>query len=259
MKSSVKLRFLCFVFSLLAASASASPLQTIIDSPITDLAVQPSAPKSHRFNSEMDSFIAPYRRKMNLKMMDTLAYNPTELTRGGFKNELGKWVADAIYWYTKDVLKLEADFSICNSGGIRIKTLGQGFVTLKSIYELMPFDNQLVILDLRNALIDSLHMKISQGWPVSSAYIIPQQNDTAIASNWTINKSSKGLDFKVVLSDFLANGGDKLNYLIPLSQTKTNVLMRDAIIAYAKHQKTICLRCESASPPQNQIKTNANK
>jgi 2',3'-cyclic-nucleotide 2'-phosphodiesterase (5'-nucleotidase family) len=259
LKSSIKLRILWFVFSLLTLSASASSFYTIIDSPMTDLAVRPSAPKAYVLNSAMDSFIAPYRRKMNLKMMDTLAFNPVELTKGGSNNELGKWVTDAIYWYAKDVLKLEADFSICNPGGIRVKTLGQGFVTLKSIYELMPFDNQLVVLDLKNALIDSLHLKVSHGWPVSSAYTIPNKNGADSVSIWTINKSSKGLDYKVVISDFLANGGDKLNYLIPLIQTKTNVLMRDAIIAYAKHQKTICLRCESASPPLNQIKNNANK
>lgn len=259
MKSSIKLRILCFFFSLLTVSASASSFYTMIDSPVTDIAVRPSPPKAYVLNPAMDSFIAPYRRKLNLKMMDTLAFNPEELTKGGTNNELGKWVTEAIYWYIKDVLKLEADFSICNPGGIRIKTLGQGFVTLKSIYELMPFDNQLVILDLKNALIDSLHLKVSQGWPVSSAYTISNKNGADSVSVWSINKSSKGIDYKVVISDFLANGGDKLNYLIPLAQTKTNVLMRDVIIAYAKHQKTICLRCESSASPQKHIKNNADK
>ena len=194
-------------------------------------------------NAELDSLINPYKKKYTQTMFDTLAYNFTELSKGKGESTLGNWVADALVWYTDSVLNLQSDFSIVNSGGIRVKSLPAGPILLKHIYELMPFDNSLVILELDSALVDSITSHVASGWPISKNYhvLVDYKNNTA---TWEVTKKSQGKKIRVVLSDFLANGGDKMNYLIPLKQEHTRVLMRDALIAYARHQKNLYAKIE---------------
>lgn len=194
-------------------------------------------------DAKLDSFISPYKKVYSQRMFDTLAYSPVELTKGRGESILGNWVADALVWYADSVLNLNTDFSVVNSGGIRVKSLAAGPVLLKNIYELMPFDNALVIIEVDSSIMDSITGHVASGWPISSRYHVKVDYKNNEAS-WSVSKKYKGVKFRVVLSDFLANGGDKMNYLSTIKQEYTKVLMRDALIAYARHQKILSAKIE---------------
>ncbi len=193
-----------------------------------------------KLNPEMDSLIAPYRVIYNQKMFDTLAYNPIELGKNKSMSNLGSWVTEGMKWYCDSVLKNPVDFSICNSGGIRVKTMAKGPVLLKNIYEIMPFDNALIILELDSSQMDSLtaHLVNYGAWPMSGNCQIKIDSNKK-TGYWQVEKPISKPKFKIAISDFLANGGDKMYFMTKIDQIHTKSLFRDALIAYAQHQKTI--------------------
>lgn len=189
--------------------------------------------------SDLDSFLIPYRAQLHRKMKDTLAYSNQSLTKKKVESTLGNWVADGMMWYTRDKLFEQADVAICNSGGLRSKSLPAGPILLKHIFELMPFENELVIID-----VDSNDFKIileriarKDGWPVSKGFYLKLNDENKIV-DWSLGGVKK-MYYKVIVSDYIATGGDGMSILIDKPRKNLNVLIRDALIGYAKYQKNL--------------------
>ena len=66
------------------------------------------------------------------------------------EDELGSLMADAL------TNQLKVDFAFQNRGGIRVQSISAGAITLKDIYKLDPFNNQLVIFTMKTDEIKSL-------------------------------------------------------------------------------------------------------
>ena len=66
------------------------------------------------------------------------------------EDELGSLMADAL------TSQLQVDFAFQNRGGIRVSSLSQGAITLKDVYKLDPFNNQVVIFSMNSEEIKSL-------------------------------------------------------------------------------------------------------
>lgn len=202
----------------------------------TDARIIPIATAKLTSSPVMDSFLSPYRANFKKKMSDTLAFNDLELVKGK-PNGLGIWVVQALTWYTDSVIKTPVDIAVCNSGGIRIKSLSSGAITLSQIFELMPFDNGLVIIELDSLGLDSLAIAAKNGWPKSHNFSIKGGSSGNL--NWSISKKANSPLFRLVISDYLANGGDKLYFLARYQHQKLPILFRDVLIAYARHQQRL--------------------
>jgi 5'-nucleotidase len=61
-------------------------------------------------------------------------------------SQIAPLVCDSMLWKMQDV-GLDTDFALQNAGGIR-KTIHKGDLTVGDVYELMPFGNTLVVLEL---------------------------------------------------------------------------------------------------------------
>jgi len=128
-----------------------------------------------------------------------------------------------------------------NTGGLR-SPLPKGEITRGKIYELMPFDNELVILELNaedfNGLLNYIVSR--EGEPFSGLSI--QMNSQKQLLSYKLKNSinfSNGKKIRVITSDYLANGGDKMWFFKDKIQTKVGIKLRDAIIHYCKENKTI--------------------
>ncbi len=66
------------------------------------------------------------------------------------EDELGSLMADAV------TSQIQVDFAFQNRGGIRVPSLSQGPITLKDVYKLDPFNNQVVIFTMSTTEIESL-------------------------------------------------------------------------------------------------------
>jgi 5'-nucleotidase len=106
----------------------------------------------------------------------------------------------------------------------------------------MPFDNELVVVELDEKDFEGLleYLVSRGGEPFSGMNIVVTENEKTI--NHTLFREidfSKGETIKVLTSDYLANGGDKMWFFKDKIQTKVEIKLRDVIINYCKSQKVI--------------------
>lgn len=183
----------------------------------------------------IDSMIYPYREHLDSSMNEVLVYAAKDLVKAKPESNLGNLLADACLIMAEEYSKKHVDLAILNYGGIRVPSINKGSVSLGNVYELMPFDNYLVLMNLDGASIKQLLdlIALGGGWPVSG---LSFEIENAEAKN--VKLAGKPLDlnkqYTIAISDYLANGGDNLELLKAFKQENTNVLLRDAFIEYFK-------------------------
>lgn len=183
------------------------------------------------------NLIAPYKTAIDKIMNEVLNVSEVEMEKDQPESLLGNFVADISlekaneYYHPEDSIK--ADLCLLNNGGLRA-TLPKGEITRGRIFELMPFENELVVLTLSGAQTKELFIVLAKfgGMPVSGINMgIADDRPDEVFINDIPFDSSK--TYKVVTSDYLANGGGKLQFFNnPLKREDLGIKLRDAIIAY---------------------------
>lgn len=192
--------------------------------------------------SEIESFIKPYKEHIDLDLSLVLATAPQMLDKSGkWQSTIGNLFADiSLELGNKIFLAREnnkMDMVMLNHGGIR-SIIPQGDVTARTAYQIMPFENNLVVIELKSAQIRELVnyiIKEQKPHPISGLTFTIDKNN--LAKNIVINK--KPLDdtatYFVGTNDFLANGGDNMVFF--LKGIKTHNLdykLRNVLIDYFK-------------------------
>ncbi len=184
-------------------------------------------------DDKVNQLILPYRASLDSVMHRPAGYIANELTKDKPESTLGNFMADAILTEYKTYNQTEADFAIVNYGGIRLPSLPSGNIEVGKMYELMPFDNKLVCLELNTSQIQQLFdaMAKAGGWPIAGAsYTIENAKATQIIIQGEPLSDAKM--YKAVMSDYIAGGGDKMDFLISIKPLGKDLLMRDALIHY---------------------------
>mgnify|MGYP000968149922 CR=1 FL=1 len=87
------------------------------------------------------AIIAPYQKAIEQEMNEVLTYTKYDLEKGRPQSTLGNFVTDLCLNYA------DAHMCVMNNGGLRT-TINKGNITRGKLYELMPFENELVLLEL---------------------------------------------------------------------------------------------------------------
>ena len=154
------------------------------------------------------------------------------------ENALGDLVADSMLWYARH---LGADFAIQNGGGIRAD-LPAGSITKKMVYDILPFDNSVVVLTLRGHDVKALfdHIATSSGkggFPQVSKGVrlkimrMPNRCNVLIEEKPIDNKKT----YKVVTNSYLASGGDGYRmFLNAIERYDSSMFQRAVLVKYIK-------------------------
>ncbi len=203
----------------------------------------------------IDSIVLPYRNQMQAEMAEVIGYSDSTLLSYAPESPLGNFVADVIFETGFEFSKNNqicdnphAVFSILNFGGLR-KSIGQGEITRSDIYELMPFDNTIVILKIEASKMNSIvdYLETMNGQPVSNAAFVFGQGLRGFVVGK--NTTEKVDAYYVITSDYLSGGGDKMDFFKePLEIWNTGISIRDALITYIQDKKVI-----SFTPVQNRM------
>jgi len=181
--------------------------------------------------------IQPYKDSLDADMNQVLIKSVTVMEKGQPESKLGNLFADVCLYEANEKYKPEdrhaADFAFFNNGGLR-NSLPKGPVTKGNVYELMPFENELVILTLNGATVKKIFNFIASkgGVPVSGLRM-GIQNNTPV--NMYINEMpfDSSHTYKMVTSDYLANGGDQCFFLQDAVKNENiGLKVRDALIGY---------------------------
>ena len=192
-------------------------------------------------DSTILKFIEPYKKNIDKDLFTTFAYSTYNLDKkdGELNTAIGNMMADAVLELSSPVFKLKKnkniDFVLLNYGGIR-SIISKGNINEKTAYNLMPFENEVVVTKLIGKdiyeLIDYLRI-VKRAHPISGLKLELDKNYELI--NAKIN--NKNIDIKkyyyVATSDFLLNGGDKMDFFNKSSEnTFLDYKIRDLLIDY---------------------------
>ena len=200
-----------------------------------------SVSRDLKSDSSVLSMLKSYRDSVDTNMDEVLATSKDELLKELPNSTLGNFLADAYLWAAAKHTKQSVDVAFMNHGGIRVNRVAAGKVTRRNIFEVMPFDNALVIIQVKGILLQSyLDFLAADGGGGGVAGLSYQIQDKK-----AVNVLVGGLPLdsnKVYVmsnSDYAVDGGGGYNGFKSLQQNRTNYLQRDAILDYCKmHRDT---------------------
>jgi 2',3'-cyclic-nucleotide 2'-phosphodiesterase (5'-nucleotidase family) len=201
--------------------------------------IQVSSYGSPSIDSSLFLSTQVYRDSLRKTMDQVIGKTAFALSKELPESPLGNFCADACLKQATQLSKeagIEApDICILNQGGLRA-SLPFGEITLGNIYELMPFDNELMIITLDQNGLDSLLDFIAQkgGAPVGG-FRMTIENEKSRDFSLLRPQSETTGKYRVLTSDFLANGGDSYPALY-LSKDRfwLGLKVRDALILEVK-------------------------
>lgn len=200
-------------------------------------------------NKQVRDLIAPYKTKLDAEMNEVLVISSEEFPaeRGKPETKLGNLVADLSLEVANQLYKPtdndSIDFCLLNFGGLRT-SLPKGPITRGKIFELMPFENELVVVTINKKRFINFNWYLyeSGGQPVSNIKTkkIHMEEMSKITYGPFIFKNDKyssNNEFKILTSDYLANGGDNMIFFLnPIKTEPVGIKLRDAIIQYCIEQ-----------------------
>jgi 2',3'-cyclic-nucleotide 2'-phosphodiesterase (5'-nucleotidase family) len=190
-------------------------------------------------DTAMIALLRPYSDSLNKTMGKVISYSEQRMSKGFPEGLLGNFMTDLISNYAKNTLHLNFDFCLQNNGGFRAD-LPAGPVTIKHAYEIMPFDNELVVLEIAPQTMKSLLSYISLGEAVSVSgiriVIHKGKENEAFINDLPIDTSKT---YFMATSDYLANGGSGMSFLAGCKKiNEPKIKIRDLEIAAMEQKYT---------------------
>ena len=107
--------------------------------------------------NSIEEYIAPYRKHIDEDLNTVLAYSPENIDKKGtWQTKIGNLQSTITLASANKVFQLRenknVDICLLNNGGIR-SIINKGNVTTRTAFELMPFENSLVVASLKGEQI----------------------------------------------------------------------------------------------------------
>jgi 2',3'-cyclic-nucleotide 2'-phosphodiesterase (5'-nucleotidase family) len=213
--------------------ASVNASQTLVDASIKN-------------DPEVDKLIAPYADKVS-QLTLVIGQLDGELRTGGVgANSMGHFVANGIMSAARAKLGPKVDVVITNGGGLRKRAISAGELRTSDIFELLPFENALVELELTGSQLLTLLQRVTNARDAQAGARIQFRWDERSRPEFISAKlvdaagNEREIDsaktYVVVTTDYLLKLGSG-NYAI-LKDSKNNkpleITIRDAVINYVK-------------------------
>lgn len=189
-------------------------------------------------DEKFNEILAPYKKEVDQKMSSVIGYAEQGLASFRPESPLSNFLSDLILDVGKSYCKehapeVQVHFSLFNHGGIRA-SLPEGEIKILNAYQIMPFENQLVLLQLTGSQVISL-----------CDYIVTRDGEGVAGISFGM-LDNKAVDIKIegiqvdankkywlITNDYIANGGDGMKVLTwAEKRIDTGYLMREAIIDY---------------------------
>ncbi|GAA3946771.1 5'-nucleotidase C-terminal domain-containing protein [Hymenobacter algoricola] len=173
--------------------------------------------------------IAPYHQKVVEQMGEVLGTAPVAIAKNPGESPLANFVGDIQRLRASQVLGRPIDIGVMTNGGLRAG-LPAGAITLGSVFELMPFENELVVLEVPGTVAQQLFDYAARLKMALSNVTYAVGADGKPASILIGGKPFEpGKTYSVAISDYLAGGGDQMVFFKAVKPLSTGVLLRNAI------------------------------
>lgn len=186
---------------------------------------------------EFVKLIAPYKEKLDDRMNQKISHTMIELNRMGDNSNLGALLSDYLLegandWAVKNKMP-KVDAAILNIGGIR-NNISEGDILVRNIFEVMPFENEMVIVKMKGEDIQGIfdyYEKHQKNNPVAQLNIIVK--DGKLVEGLINGEHPQiGKTYYIATSDYLAMGGDSMYFFEKGETIKTDVILRNLFLEY---------------------------
>lgn len=181
--------------------------------------------------------ITPYKQKLDAAMNEVIGFAPEALVKKQPESNLGNFFSDIMLLKARSLPNVDTSglVALFNYGGLRT-SVPQGEVRVGTMFEVMPFENTLVLVPLKGKELQSILNALAEkgGTPLAGLrFEIADKKAAHIFIHQAPLDTAKV--YTVITSDYLANGGDKFFTIdSPKNFTNTHILLRDILIEHCK-------------------------
>jgi len=195
-------------------------------------------------------YIKPFHDHLNKDLDSVLAIAVDTYSRRPeneeLETEIGNFMADVAYDQANFIFNKRTgrniDMVLINHGGIRAN-ISKGNVSARTAYQVMPFDNALVVVDLKGEQIEKLIAYLARSkraHPISKMKLELDENYAIIASSINGQPIDFSKNYLVATYDYLYNGGSGMNFFQPNDSLYVlDYKMRNAMIDHFKKVDSI--------------------
>lgn len=189
-------------------------------------------------NHDFTHLIEPYKQRMDGELDRILAYNPVDLHNKGLNFPLGNLVTDLMLEEANKIYSVthpddKIDVCLMNKGGLR-RSFSPGNLTVRSMYELMPFENEAVVVTMTGEkfleMVEFLR-RSDRGHPVAGFSFNKFNEDMNILLGekpFNVHNT-----YRVLTNDYLQKGGDYMTFFKdPIKVEFLNIRLREMYINY---------------------------
>jgi len=183
-------------------------------------------------SKSLASIVKPYSDSVNKLMNVVIGYNAAPLEKKSQGNTLGFFITDAYLEMAKQKFDPKVDAAFVNSGGIRVPDMPAGTITQEKIFELMPFDNLMVLIKVKGSLLKQYLDTLAANEGVIESGITMQIVNNTVQQVLVAGKPlDLSADYTIVHSDYVVMNTGLLK---DIHRYTNGYLLRDALLDYVK-------------------------
>lgn len=205
-------------------------------------------------DDSLEAFIRPYREDLMREMSRPLCICDEDMVARRPESNLTRFVSDLFLTEVRSVAAESGepapDFALLNVGGMRAP-LPKGQLTLANVFQLAPFENSAVVVELDSADVCRLmaHVAEQGGEAISGASLTVGAEGEVEEIKIGGKALRGGMTYRLATLDYLATGGDDFDCLASKGACyHSGIPVRDLII---RHLNQIGAKGEHASAPTN--------
>ncbi|MDO9153535.1 MAG: 5'-nucleotidase [Paludibacter sp.] len=180
-------------------------------------------------------YLQVYKQKIDTLMNVVIGKAAETMRAHKPESLLSNFCADVYLKTGSNFLKYPVDIAIVNLGGLRTQ-IPEGDIKVRNVFELMPFENELVILWLKgDKLNDLLQYFAAAGGEGVAGLRMEIKNGKAINIKIGGNALDINKKYTIATNDYLAGGNDKMVQLARYEKIEfTNIKIRDMLLEHIK-------------------------
>lgn len=233
-----RLLFATYLFLVVACNPQPNQQAGVYDS---NFSVNSSLDQQALQDTAFTNSINHYKIGLDSQMNEVVSVTSEAMMSGRPESLLSNYIADAMLaignkYCLDNKLNHAVDISIINNGGLRT-SLPEGEITTGKLFELLPFENKLVIVGMKGSDLKNVlrYIATRDGEGVAGVKM-GIRGDEAIDVKIGGKKLDLNKVYHIISIDYLINGGDGMSSFDKRENFRhMHMKLRGAIIDYAKY------------------------
>jgi 2',3'-cyclic-nucleotide 2'-phosphodiesterase (5'-nucleotidase family) len=197
-------------------------------------------------DSDVEKLLAPYSEKVR-ELSTVIGTLADDLTKKGVgAGALGNFVTGGMRAQAKAKLGKPVTLAIMNTGGLRKNEIAAGELRASDIFELLPFENALVAVDVTGVQLAKLLQVVTRDAQAGARIQFKwnEQSRAEFLSGKLVDENGKEQEidpekiYTIVTIDYLLRLGGGAHAILQEAKSTTplNITLRDAIMNYVKSE-----------------------